>query len=109
MKYLNPAVEKIERAFRISRSLKKETFSLDDAWQAGVMREIRKIGSDSREFGFGAFLARYAWPMAPLTIVIIAMIAVSVIVTFNITDNYDLAETFFENPIRFAMTQILDM
>ena len=82
----------------------KEKGSINNAWQARVMRDIRNMDMPDVSQDIMAPLERMVWRFAPVACVLILVLAM-VLLTYDFVPEYTLAEAFMDDSMSMVLVQ----
>jgi hypothetical protein len=82
----------------------KEKPEVGDLWQISVMSHIRSLGPVSSTRSYFMFFEQSVWRLAPVTFLLILVLAVFLIKLDFIPD-YEMAKLFIDDPLEFIFVE----
>ena len=94
---------KIQKAF-VTAHAGREQPSANAAWQADVMRALRRTALTESSSGITLFMNRHLWQLVPAACALILVLSV-ILVNLDVSLDYELAQGFMADPVAFRAEQ----
>lgn len=94
---------KIQKAFAAAHAGREQP-PANVAWQADVMRAVRRTALPESSSGIALFMNRHLWQFVPAACALILVLSV-ILINLDVSLDYELAQGFMADPVAFRAEQ----